>query len=80
MTQPEAFRYAEKFENDGGSVSYTFPAVLEWQPSQKLRQLLVPVAGADYPFDHFGAAPWPKAEGIETVRLELSGASASAVE
>lgn len=65
-----AIRYAEKFENAGGTVTYTWPVnAYEWQSSQPLRTPAAAISGADYAFDLRGNLAGLKAVAQERVRF-----------
>ena len=69
-------RFLEKFESDGASISYTFPlGRYEWQSTQPFRSAYRSVVGASYAHDFYGALPYPKDVGIETVRAILEASS-----
>ena len=72
----DVVRYAEKFENSAGSVSYTFPADnYVYRVDQPFRSSLEVISGADYAVDYAGSLPWPKAIAVERVTGMIWGAS-----
>lgn len=74
-------RYAEKFENMAGTLSYPFPEDdYEYHPEQGFRLPMRPFVGADYAHDFLGASRPPKEVAVEQVSFVLWAASYAALE
>lgn len=64
-----AMRYAEKFENISGSISYVFLLnKYEWDSSQQLNTPVSSVIGADFQHDSLGTAPGLLIDAQEVIR------------
>ena len=69
-------RYLEKFEDESGVQTYTFPLeAYEYQPAQNLRTAFLEGVGQDYAYDAQRGAPAPVSVASETVRFIVLGAS-----
>lgn len=72
-------RYAEKFENIAGSVSYTFPLErYEYHPTQEFRQSWQSGIGSDYVLLP-STSPLPAEPAEEVVSFKLYGATPAAI-
>ena len=74
-------RYLEKFTDEGGSISYTFPLnAYEMETSQGLVVPFGDGAGAHYGYNQLASALAVKRNAIESVRCLIVGANAAAVD
>lgn len=74
-------RFAEKFENSGGSVTQTFPTRLyEWESSQDLRTPSASLTGAHYDLDLLGSVIGLKASARERLRFVISNLTVATIE